>query len=137
MVRLFSNSTIYTLLPLLFKGNINYNRTILMPLTGSVLGILDLLTRNKRIQGYQVLERNDSTNLISIGFCYADNQPRLSSFRFISKPGRRTYVSAWYLRKKIMRLPNSMFVLSTTHGLLSGQEAVLLNTGGELICVIG
>lgn len=119
----------------MFRENRKYSRTVVLPLNNVSLGILDLLVRNKRLQGYRVL-KYDNINLLSISLCYVDNKPRLNYCQFISTPGHRIYVSVNCLRRKILRAANNMFVVSTAYGLLSGSEAVVLNIGGELVCTI-
>lgn len=42
---------------------------------------------------------------------------------------------AW-LRINATTMRPSDFVLSTDHGLISGSEAISLNVGGELVCII-
>lgn len=57
---------------------------------------------------------------------------RVHRFRRISKPGRRVYVSA----SEIPRVLNGLglAIISTSQGVLSGQEARKRKIGGEVLC---
>ena len=63
-----------------------------------------------------------------------ENQPSINTLRRISKPGQRIYVK----RGKIPKVLNGLGenILSTSKGLMTGQEAREKGLGGELICEI-
>lgn len=51
-----------------------------------------------------------------------------------SKPGRRFFISYKELSKEPVHF--HLYILSTEHGILSGEVAVKLKIGGELLCII-
>lgn len=63
-----------------------------------------------------------------------DNQSVIGTLKRISSPGQRIYVK----KDKIPKVLNGlgMNILSTSKGLMTGQEAREKNLGGELICEI-
>lgn len=63
-----------------------------------------------------------------------DNQPKIRVIKRISKPGCRIYVK----KDKISKVLNGMGIniLSTSQGLMTGQEAKEKGLGGELVCEI-
>ena len=66
---------------------------------------------------------------------YDENQnPFFENFKRISKPGQRIYARA----KQIKRSKGGygFFVISTSKGVLSDQEARKLKVGGEVVCEV-
>lgn len=59
---------------------------------------------------------------------------RLQDVRRISKPGRRLYSSSRDLKK--VAGGSGTLVVSTSRGIMSGQEAKNKKLGGELICEV-
>lgn len=71
---------------------------------------------------------------ISITLKYNDGKPLISGMKRISTPGRRVYVGV----DDIPRVQNGLgiCILSTSKGLLVGEQATAENVGGELLCEI-
>lgn len=66
---------------------------------------------------------------------YTDkNQPAISSMRRVSKPGLRVYVD----RTEIPRVSGGLgiAILSTSKGVMTGQQAWRQGMGGELLCYV-
>ena len=65
---------------------------------------------------------------------YKHKIPAIQKVKQISKSGNRCY----YPVEKIPKFKNSfgIYILSTSRGLLSDNEARLLNVGGEVVCKI-
>ncbi len=61
-------------------------------------------------------------------------RPLIRSLRRISRPGQRIYVKKDKIPSILGRL--GLVILSTSQGLMSGQEARKKGLGGELICEI-
>lgn len=62
----------------------------------------------------------------------AGESPRITEIARVSSPGRRVYVKAGEI--PVIRRGRGMVVISTSHGVMSGQEAGAKGLGGELIC---
>lgn len=71
---------------------------------------------------------------IEITLRYEDDICAISGLKLFSKPGRRFYQPA----KKIPRALDGygLTLVSTSKGILTGQEAKKLNVGGELLCQV-
>lgn len=71
---------------------------------------------------------------ISVSLKYNNGKPLISGIKRISTPGRRVYVGV----EDIPRVQNGLgiCILSTSKGLLVGDQAATENVGGELICEI-
>ena len=86
------------------------------------------------ISDYEVL-RDKPHRVIKIHLRYSDkNQPILSGLERVSKPGLRVYVQ----RKEIPRVYGGagIAIVSTSKGLMTGQQAWRQGFGGELLCYI-
>ena len=58
----------------------------------------------------------------------------LNGVQRVSTPGRRVYVGLDELKTYLRRLETSL--LSTPHGVMTGQAAAARKTGGELLCLL-
>jgi small subunit ribosomal protein S8 len=58
----------------------------------------------------------------------------IQSLRRISKPGRRTYVTANQLPRVLNGL--GIAIISTSRGVMSDRECRRLNVGGEVLCQV-
>ncbi len=64
-----------------------------------------------------------------------ENQPaRITEIARVSRPGRRVYVKADEI--PAVKRGRGIVVVSTSHGVMAGQEAVAKHLGGELICKV-
>ncbi len=71
---------------------------------------------------------------LKITLKYEDKNPKISSFRRISKPGRRIY-KGWK-ELKLVRQGFGMAIISTPRGLMNNKEARKQKLGGEIICEV-
>ena len=69
---------------------------------------------------------------LEIGLSYGkDDEPKISSTKRISKPGRRVYKTAKEI--KLVKFGKGRILLSTPKGILSGREARKNKVGGEAL----
>ncbi len=107
---------------------------VLMPTSKLKLAIAMVLKGEGFIDDYELL-RSKSQRIIKIHLRYDENNiPFISGLKRVSKPSVRIYVG----RKEIPRICGGMgiAILSTSHGVMTGQEAWKRNIGGELLCYI-
>ncbi len=71
---------------------------------------------------------------IKIEIKYKDDAPAIRGSKKISKPGQRIYKSAREIRP--VKGGYGTNIISTSQGLMTGEEAKKKNIGGELICEI-
>lgn len=131
----YSNSTIYGIIASIVHSNQKRLKIVELPYNNTALNIVDLLLRNNRISGYRI-HRQYGRCFILVSLRYPDNKPMLFNLKFISKPSRRVYLSVRHLRSMLLRSRSSMIVVSSSYGIVSGADALLLNIGGEVICVL-
>ena len=108
--------------------------SVLIPTSRMKLGIARIIKAEGFISDYEVL-RAKPQRTIKIYLKYDDkNQPILSGLERRSKPGLRIHVQ----RKEIPRVYGGLGVaiLSTSKGMMTGQQAWRRGIGGELLCYV-
>jgi len=108
--------------------------SVLIPASRLKLGIARIIKEEGFINDYEVL-RGKPHRVIKIYLKYGDkNQPVLSGLERVSKPGLRVHVQ----QKEIPRVYGGLGVaiLSTSKGMMTGQQAWRQGIGGELLCYV-
>ena len=108
--------------------------SVLVPASRMKLAIARILKDEGFIIDYELL-RGTPHRTIKIYLRYDDrNQPILSGLERVSKPGLRVYVE----RKEIPRVSGGLGVaiVSTSKGVMTGQQAWRQRIGGELLCYV-
>ena len=108
--------------------------SVLVPTSRMKLAIAKILKEEGFISDYEVVKEK-TYRAIKIHLKYIDkNQPVLSRLERVSKPGLRVYAD----RKEIPRIAAGLGVaiLSTSKGVMTGQQAWRLGIGGELLCYV-
>jgi small subunit ribosomal protein S8 len=98
------------------------------------LGIASILKEEGLINDYEVLG-SKTHRVAKLYLKYDDkNQPMLSGLERISKPGLRVHVQ----RKEVPRVFGGLgiAILSTSKGVMTGQQAWRQGIGGELLCYV-
>ena len=105
------------------------HKEVVVPKSKMKLRIAEILKEEGYIEGFEELDKD-----IKIKLKYVDGKPAIQGLKRVSKPGRRIYVGV----KEIPRVQNGLgiCIVSTSRGVLEGEEARRLNVGGELICEI-
>ena len=112
------------------NANLALHDSVTMPTSKMKLSVAQVLEDEGYIAGFAVDGRD-----LTVRLKYDKDRRRvLSGVRRMSKPGRRVYLAS----DDIPRVLGGMgiAVLSTSQGLLTGQEARRRGVGGELICTV-
>ena len=107
---------------------------VLVPASRMKLSIAKILKEEGFIKDYEVI-RGKPHRVIKVYLKYDDkNQPVLSGLERVSKPGLRVYVG----RKEIPRVLGGLgiAIVSTSKGVMTGQQAWRQGLGGELLCYV-
>ena len=110
------------------------HKSVLIPTSKMKLSIARILKEEGFINDYEVL-RNKPHRVIKIYLKKTDkNRPVLSVLERVSKPGLRVYVQ----QKESRRIYGGLGVtiISTTKGVMTGQQAWHQGIGGELLCYV-
>ena len=108
--------------------------SVLIPTSRLKLGIANILRDEGFINDYEVL-KGETHRVIKVSLKYDEkNQSLLSGLERVSKPGLRVHVQ----RKEIPRVYGGLGVaiLSTSKGVMTGQQAWRQGIGGELLCYV-
>lgn len=108
--------------------------SVLIPSSRMKVAIAKILKEEGFITDYEVIKEK-SSRMIKISLKYLDkNQPAISGLERVSKPGLRVYTG----RKEIPRVAAGLGVaiVSTSKGVMTGQQAWRLGIGGELLCYV-
>ncbi|MFC1929173.1 30S ribosomal protein S8 [Chloroflexota bacterium] len=108
--------------------------SVLIPDSRMKLSIAKVLKGEGFISDYEVL-KGKPHRVIKVHLKYDDkNQPILSGLERVSKPGLRVYVG----KKEIPRVCGGLgiAVVSTSKGVMTGQQAWRHGIGGELLCYV-
>lgn len=110
------------------------HRRVDMPASKVKVEIARLLKDHSFIQDFKVLETEKGFKVLRVVLRYAGGQAVIRELRRVSTPGLRKYVAAG----EIPRVRNGLGVaiLSTSQGLMSGQQARKAHTGGELLALV-
>jgi small subunit ribosomal protein S8 len=108
--------------------------SVLVPASKLKAAIAKILKEEGFITDFEMV-KGKPHRVIKIHLKYTDkNQSAISSMQRVSKPGLRVYVD----RKEIPRVSGGLgiAILSTSRGVMTGQQAWHQGVGGELLCYI-
>jgi len=71
---------------------------------------------------------------LNITLSYKDGKSAITDIKRVSKPGRRMYES--YKSIPTIKPEYGLFVVSTSRGVMSGEDARTKRLGGEVICKV-
>ncbi len=94
-----------------------------------------VLVRKGFLESVKVITEKENKNKTLRIITHLDGaNPAINYSSRLSKPGRRLYVQA--KRIPVVRRGRGIVVVSTSQGVMSGDEAKSKNLGGELICEV-
>jgi small subunit ribosomal protein S8 len=107
--------------------------SVLVPSSKMKLAIAKILKEEGLIDRYEVLKGKPQP-MIKIHLKYAGEQPAILGLERVSKPGLRVYVE----KQEIPRVYGGLgiAILSTSKGIMTGQEAWKRRIGGEVLCYV-
>ena len=109
-------------------------KKIIIPYSRPKFLLGQILVREDFLAKVEEKEDNEGRKEIVLSLSYRGRNSAFSGFERLSKPGRRLYSRREDLPKISRRL--GTVIISTPVGLLTAQEALEKNQGGELICRI-
>ncbi len=106
---------------------------VLMPSSRTKLSIAKILKEDGFIDRYEVLKGKPQP-MMKIQLKCTDGRPAILGLERVSKPSLRIYVG----RREIPRVYGGIgiAILSTSKGIMTGQEAWRHRLGGELLCYV-
>lgn len=115
------------------NANHRMHESLDMPASNLKIDIIEVLKEEGFVEDYEAVEEN-SHRTLRIDMKYNDGKRVIEDIERVSKPSRRVYVS----KDEIPRVLGGLGValLSTSHGVMTGQEAREKGVGGELLLKI-
>jgi small subunit ribosomal protein S8 len=111
-------------------------KNVVIPYSKLKEALASTLNRLGFIHGFTVEQIDDVKKQIKIQLKYVNKESAIMSIKRESKPGCRVYASHRIGSKQGKRSQNSIFILTTSKGILSDREASETGVGGEILCTI-
>lgn len=110
------------------------HRELTLPSSRIKRDIARILVEEGFIESYDT-SQDGVQELLSIRLKYVEGKtPVVSGLKRISKPGLRVYARKTEIPRVLGGLGTA--ILSTSHGIMTGQSARKLNLGGEVLCYV-
>lgn len=108
--------------------------SVLVPSSKVKLALAKIMKNEGFIEDYEIL-KGKTQRAIKIKLKFLDkNKPAITGLKRVSKPGLRIYVQKGEIPRVYGGL--GIAILSTSKGIMTGQESWRKNMGGELLCYI-
>jgi len=107
--------------------------SVLVPSSKIKLSIVKILKEEGFIDHYEVVKGKPQP-MIKIHLKYADEQPAILGLERVSKPGLRVYAEGHEIPRVYGGL--GIAIISTSKGVMTGQEAWRQHLGGEILCYV-
>jgi len=127
------NDPISDMLTRIRNAILSGSRTLSLPHSKNKANLLKVLKDNKYIVDYKVVDGKPQKS-IDVIIAEEDSPITITEMKRESKPGRRMYVKAQDIPK--VKNGRGITVVSTSQGLITGEEARSRGVGGELICSV-
>ena len=107
--------------------------SVTMPASKMKIPIAKILKDEGFIADFSII-KGEPQRMIKITLKYIDKQPAFIGLERVSKPGLRVYKGKGEIPRVFGGL--GIAIISTSKGLLTGQEAWKKNLGGEVLCYV-
>ncbi len=107
--------------------------SVLVPASKMKIAMTKILKDEGFIADYSIV-KGETQRMIKITLKYIDKQPAFIGLERVSKPGLRVYSGKGEIPRVFGGLGIS--ILSTSKGIMTGQEAWKNNLGGEVLCYV-
>jgi small subunit ribosomal protein S8 len=116
------------------NASVARHRELTLPSSRIKRDIARILVEEGFIESYAT-SQDGVQELLSIRLKYVEGRtPVVSGLKRISKPGLRVYARKTEIPRVLGGLGTA--ILSTSHGIMTGQSARKLNLGGEVLCYV-
>jgi len=127
------NDPIADLLTRVRNAAMAHHDSCLVPASKMKIAVTKILKDEGFIVDYSIV-KGEPERMIKIILKYLDKQPAFTGLERVSKPGLRVYAG----KSEIPRVYGGLgiAIMSTSKGLMTGQEAWKKNLGGEVLCYV-
>jgi small subunit ribosomal protein S8 len=106
---------------------------VMVPASRTKRAIADILRDEGFIEDYEEV-RDGAHPMISIKLKYVGKVPVISGLKRVSKPGLRVYATKTDIPRVLGGL--GVVIVSTSHGIMTGQRARQAQLGGEVLAYV-
>ena len=128
------NDPIVYMLTRIRNAQLRGRSTVMTPGSKLRAWVLDVLSDEGYIRGYEKMTGVDGHPAIEISLKYFDGAPVIREVKRVSKPGRRVYLGIKDIPQ--VRQGLGVSIVSTSQGVMSDSAARIANVGGEVICTV-
>jgi small subunit ribosomal protein S8 len=128
------NDPIGDMLTRIRNAQLRGRSTVMTPGSKLRAWVLDVLSEEGYIRGYEKMTGDDGHPAIEISLKYFDGTPVIREVKRVSKPGRRVYLGIKDIPQ--VRQGLGVSIVSTSQGVMSDSAARIANVGGEVICTV-
>ena len=107
--------------------------SVMVPASKMKIAMTKILKDEGFIADYSIV-KGETQRMIKITLKYIDKQPAFIGLERVSKPGLRVYSGKGEIPRVFGGL--GIAILSTSKGIMTGQEAWKNNLGGEVLCYV-
>jgi small subunit ribosomal protein S8 len=116
------------------NGITSHHERVELPASKLKIEVARILKSEGFIRNFKVNEEKPQP-VLRIDLKYSDNgEPVIHGIERISRPGRRVYRNKQEIPRVLGGL--GLAIVSTSKGVLSGQDAVKSGVGGEVLCQV-
>ena len=108
--------------------------TVISPASKLRAWVLDVLTDEGYIRGYEKVTGDDGHPALKISLKYYEGTPVIRELTRVSTPGRRVYAGASDIPQ--VRQGLGISIVSTPKGVMTDASARQANVGGEVLCTV-
>jgi small subunit ribosomal protein S8 len=115
------------------NGAMARHDSVMIPASKMKLAVAKILREEGFITDY-TLVKSEPQRMIKVTLKYIDKQSAFLGLEKVSKPGLRVYAG----KREIPRVYGGLgiAILSTSKGVMTGQDAWKKNLGGEILCYV-
>ena len=112
-----------------------HKKIVILFFSNLIKEVLRVLVNEGYVYGQTSYVERKGVSMIQVYLKYTDqNNPVISEFKLLSKPGRKIYSTYNTILKNYNKLGTTL--LSTSRGVLTNYRAIRLRLGGEVLCSI-
>jgi len=111
------------------NGYLANKKSVKVPYSKFKYQIAKVLEKAEKVSSIKKEEKQ-----LMINLAYADGKPNINDIKRVSKLGLRVYIKKKNI--KPVKGGKGFYVISTPSGVMSSNEAIKKNLGGEVICLI-
>jgi small subunit ribosomal protein S8 len=109
------------------------HESVLIPHSNMKVAIAKILKEQNFIQDYEIVKAKPA-QMLRVQLRYVEKQPAVLGLERVSRPGLRVYAGKTEIPRVYGGL--GLAIMSTSQGIMTGQQAWRKKLGGEVLCYV-